>query len=74
MPIKELVKIAGLLFTGLLWAFGQQHVMVGVQKFKMYVLRDIGDTRSWGNPSIFQKKPLTKSMVPSNQHGAHSVR
>ena len=56
MPIKELMAIASMLFSGLLWAYGQQYVWIGINKFKVAVLHDIGDTRSWGNPSIFQYK------------------
>lgn len=54
MPIKELMTLTTMLLTGWFWSSGQVGVMRNIQKFKLAVLKDVGRTDNWGNPSIFQ--------------------
>lgn len=52
MPIKEIMTWATVLLAGII-ATHPLTWRTEVRKIQIAILRDVGDTRSWGCPSVF---------------------
>ena len=64
MPIKELVALATAFVMGMAAAHPRDYRM-RLAKIQYAMLREVGNTRSWGNPSIFQYNPR---QIPEKSH------
>jgi hypothetical protein len=51
MPYKELIAISLVVVTGWYITGGQKSVHRNLRKIQVTVLRDLGNTRKWGNPT-----------------------
>lgn len=51
MPINEIMTVAALLLAGII-ATHPLTWRTEVRKVQVAILRDVADTRSWGNPSL----------------------
>ena len=54
MPIKEILAWAMVICSGWYAVGGQKGMMMNIRKAQIAILREVGSTRKWGNPSIFQ--------------------
>ena len=52
MPIKEIMTLSTAILISLFLSH-PTHFRQAVQNFKYQILRDIGRTDNWGNPSLF---------------------
>jgi hypothetical protein len=59
MPIENLIKLAITIMVGIMITHPLTYT-TEIRKIEFSILREIGDTRSWGNPSIF---PENKSHI-----------
>ena len=52
MPINEIMTVAAILLAGIV-ATHPLTWKTEVRKVQIAILRDVSDTRSWGNPSLW---------------------
>ncbi|MGE4232040.1 MAG: hypothetical protein AB7F43_01810 [Bacteriovoracia bacterium] len=55
MPIKEYVNWGFIILAGLAITKGPQNLVFEMKKLQYQMLREVGRTNNWGNPSIFKK-------------------
>lgn len=60
MPIKEIITIAVVIMSGWYVVGGQQGMLRNIRKAQISILREVGRTDNWGNPSIFGKNKFMR--------------
>ncbi len=68
MPIDKLIKLAIAVMTGIVISHPLTY-MTEIRRIEFSILKEIGNTRSWGNPLIFQYAPH-KGQNPKGGHHA----
>jgi hypothetical protein len=56
MPVKEIMAIAFMIIGVWYAEGGQKTVLNKVRYLQHQILRDLGRTSNWGDPSIFHRK------------------
>jgi hypothetical protein len=56
MPIKEIVTWAMVICGGWYAIGGQKGMMMNIRKAQIAILKEVGRTDNWGNPSIFPRQ------------------
>ena len=54
MPIKEIMTFSIGVLATLFITHGPLHFKSAIRETQMHILREVGRTDNWGNPSIFQ--------------------
>lgn len=55
MPIKELLTWSAVIVSGWYAVGGQKGMWMNIRKAQFAILREVGRTDSWGNPSVFYR-------------------
>lgn len=56
MPIKEIMFFSAGILATIFATSGPANFHNAIQKAKIQILREVGRTDNWGNPSIFRHK------------------
>ena len=67
MPIKEIIAISALVMASIV-ATNPLYPQEAIRNFKLRVLREVGRTDNWGNPSIFKS-----SRTNMRRHLSHAA-
>lgn len=55
MPIKEIMMLSAGILGAIFVTHGPFHFRETVRAYQVRILREVGRTDNWGNPSIFPK-------------------
>lgn len=58
MPIKEIIAFSGVIMISIMITHPTRPLKA-VRAMQLKILREVGRTDNWGNPSIFQKPKKT---------------